>query len=326
MRIDIYTRSNELPTLAEGDFYHSAQMFRLIEKSSGSKPFMLVATEEGKELAHLIIIKRRGVRLLPPVVGFWYTLYGTGTYTPLCSDREEIFSRFIDKVGDMFDIRHSYIEIIGIDDPRFAYKILSDNEFVPIRDHRIYISLHSKAPAERLSKNHRTHIRKALERGATYGTATTAEVDEALHLLKNYYRSKIRRPLPPTEFLRGMLIDEEGNATHNARLFTVKQRGKIIGCSICIYSGDQAFLAYSCGLRKSYPLHYPGLLSVWAAIEHAHKEGYSHIEFLESRTLAGIRSGYKNFLLNFGGKQVSTLRWYRFKWNFFNKILRAIYV
>ncbi len=327
MRIDIYTRSSELPTLAEGDFYHSAQMFRLIEKSSGSKPFMLVATEEGEELAHLIIIKRRGARLLPPVVGFWYTLYGTGTYTPRCSDREEIFSRFIDKVSDMFDIRHSYIEVIGINDPRFAYKTLSDSEFVPIRDHRIYISLHSRAPEERLTRKYRTHLRKAIDRGATYATAQTVEeIDEALHLLRNYYRSKIRRPLPPADILRGILIDKEGNATHNARLFTVKLRGKIIGCSICIYSGDRAFLAYSCGLRKSYPLHYPGLLGVWAAIENAHKEGRSHIEFLESRTLVGIRSGYKNFLLNFGGKQVSTLRWYRFKWNLFNKILRAIYV
>lgn len=321
MRIDLYTRIEELPTLLPGSIQHSARMFSILSDSHSSKPLMMVATEQGKELAHIIIIKRRGIKILPPVAGSWFTIYGEGTYCNGCKNREEIFSKFIEKLFDIFDIFNSYIEIKGIEDPRFAYSTLSRHNFVPIRDHRIYISLHSKAPVERLTRGYRNNLRKSKERGTTYREATTAcEIEKGVQLLKKHYRTKIHRSLPSCHIMRGLLADER------QRMFIVEYRGKIIGCSVCTYSNNKAYLIYSCGLRKSHPLLYPGIVAVWAAIEDAHTRDYSHIEFLESRTLTGMRSGYKNFLLNFGGKQVSTLRWYHFKWNFINKILRAIYV
>lgn len=327
MRIEIYTKSSKLPPLIEGNIEHSRIMFATLEKSSSSKPYMLVAYENNEEQAHLIIIRRRGVRLLPPVAGFWYTIYGEGVYNETCKDRERIYALFIDKIFDMFDIFHSFIEIKAMTDPRFAYAILSRYNFIPVRDHRLYISLHSRTPEERLSRSYRSHIRNATKRGVTYNEATTPdEIEKGLHLLKNYYKSKIRRSLPDISILRQLLTEEKESPHPQAKMFVVKSKGRIIGCSICTYDKDRAYLAYSCGLRKSYPLHYPGIMAVWAAISHARENGYTHIEFLESRTLTGLHSGFKNFLLNFGCKQVSTLRWYHFKWNFLNKILRAIYV
>lgn len=321
MHIDIYTKSEELPTLLPGSIQHSAEMFRILCKNSSTSPYMMVATEGGCEIAHIIIIKRRGIKLLPPVAGAWFTIYGEGVYSHNYHNKEEIFSLFVEKLFDIFDIFKSYIEIKGIMDARFAYATLSKHNFIPVRDHRIYISLHSKAPEERLSRNYRTHLRKSKERGTTYREAATPqEKEEGLRLLKNYYKTKIRRPLPPNDIMQGLLAEER------QKMFIVENGGKIIGCSVCTYHDDTAYLIFSCGLRKSHPLLYPGIVAVWAAIKHAHKSGYAHIEFLESRTLIGIRSGYKNFLLNFGGKQVSTLRWYHFKWGFINKILRAIYV
>ncbi|MBQ8365072.1 MAG: GNAT family N-acetyltransferase [Bacteroidaceae bacterium] len=321
MHIDIYTKSEELPTLLPGSILHSAEMFHMLCKNSSTSPYMMVATEGGCEVAHIIIIKRRGIKLLPPVAGSWFTIYGEGVYSQDCHNKEEVFSLFVEKLFDIFDIFKSYIEIKGIMDARFAYATLSKHNFIPVRDHRIYISLHSKAPEERLSRNYRTHLRKSRERGTTYREAATPqEKEEGLRLLKNYYKTKIRRPLPPNDIMQGLLAEER------QKMFIVENGGKIIGCSVCTYHNDTAYLIFSCGLRKSHPLLYPGIVAVWAAIEHAHKSGYAHIEFLESRTLIGIRSGYKNFLLNFGGKQVSTLRWYHFKWGFINKILRAIYV
>ena len=321
MHIDIYKKSEELPTLLPGSIQHSAEMFRMLCKNSSTVPYMMVATEGGSEIAHIIIIKRRGIKLLPPVAGSWFTIYGEGVYSHDCHKREEVFSLFIEKLFDIFDIFKSHIEIKGIMDSRFAYATLSRHHFIPIRDHRIYISLHSKTPEERLLHNYRTLLRKSRERGTTYREAATPEEkNEGLRLLKNYYKTKIRRPLPPNDIMQGLLTDER------QKMFIVENGEKTIGCSVCTYHNDNAYLIFSCGLRKSHPLLYPGIVAVWAAIEHAHKSGYAHIEFLESRTLIGTRSGFKNFLLNFGGKQVSTLRWYHFKWNFINKILRAIYV
>jgi hypothetical protein len=67
-------------------------------------------------------------------------------------------------------------------------------------------------------------------------------------------------------------------------------------------------------------------MSVWAAIEDAHKRGIPHFEFAVSGAPLRNNTGFRNFILNFGGKQVSTIRWYRYRWMWINKILRKIYV
>jgi hypothetical protein len=73
-------------------------------------------------------------------------------------------------------------------------------------------------------------------------------------------------------------------------------------------------------------LLYPGIMAIWAAITDAHSNGYAHFEFLEARALPRIKRKFFATLLNYGGKQVGTLRWQHFRWNWINKILRRIYV
>lgn len=326
MRIDILTRSNEFPPLLKGSFLQSKAFFEILEKHSKAKPFMFICyDEQEREIAHLIVVRMRGFRIIPPGFHTWYNIYGEGAYNPDCTNREEIFSKFIDKLFDIFDFHHAFIKIDNIKDPRFAYKALSDREFIPLRSLRIYNSLHSRHPHERLTRAYRTHIRKSEERGVTYERATTRnDVEEGLNMLSSYYATKIRRNFPEKSTIRNLLYSSEGN--DKAALFVIRHKGKIIGSSVCIYDGKQAYLAYSCGQRKRHPLLYPGIMAVWAAIKDAHDKGYEHFEFLEANKLPNIRSGYINSILNFGGKQASTLCWYHFKWKVLNKILRAIYV
>ena len=327
MRIEIFTKSEQLPELIEGPVQHSALMFRLHETTKASKPYMFVAYDEkDKEIGHILIIKRRRFSLLPPMLSFWYIVNGEGTYSSECPNREEMFAMFLEKVFDMFDFRHMFIKVQNIDDSRFAYGILREHEFVPTRDHRMYISLHSKAPQERLTRAYRAHIRNAEKRGVTYHRATTQEdINEGILLLRNYYISKTRR-LPSRTTLNMMLHNNDGSLSEKAKLFIVTYKGKAIGSSFCLYEKERANLAYSCGLRKSYPMQYPGIMAIWAALSDAHKEGYAHFEFLEARSLSRINRKFINTLLNYGGKMVGTLRWFHFKWRWLNKILRAIYV
>jgi hypothetical protein len=330
MRIEIYTKSGELPELTAGPVLHSALMFRTFEESRGDKPYMLVAYDgEGKESGHLLIIRRRRFRLFPPVLSAWYTINGEGAYREEydTKEKEEIFSLFLEKVFDMFDFRHSFIEVQNIEDSRFAYGILRNHDFAPMRDQRMYISLHSKDPQTRLTRAYRAHIRKAESNGVAYRCATSSnEIEEGLTLLHNYYMSKTRRRLPDRETLRRMLYNADGTLQEEARLFIVTYKGKTIGSSICLYDKERANLAYSCGLRKSYPMLYPGIMAIWAALSDAYQKGYAHFEFLEARALSRIHIKFIGTLLNYGCKQVGTLRWYHFKWRWVNKILRAIYV
>lgn len=330
MHIEIHTKSETLPELIKGSALHSSQMFRSLEQESGCKPYMLICYDSnGNELGHLLVIKKRSIRLLPPVFSYWYTINGEGVYKEQNDNagREEIFAAMLEKVFDMFDFRHSFIEVVNIEDSRFAYSTLSSHKFVPRRDRRLYISLHSKHPHERLTRAYKAHIRNAESRGVTYRQAIThREIGEGLKLLRNYYRSKIQRNLPREKALLSILYTPDGSLSPQAKLFIVEYKDKIIGSSLCLYEDGRANLAYSCGLRKSHPLLYPGIMAIWAAITDAHKNNYAHFEFLEARALPRFKRKFLGMLLNYGGKQVGTLRWQHFKWNFINKILRRIYV
>lgn len=327
MRIEIFTKSEQLPELIDGSALHSALMFRSQENRKGYKPYMFVAYDsDNKEVGHILITKRRKLKLMPPMLSYWYTINGEGTYNENSASREEVFSLFLEKLFDMFDFRHTFIEIENIEDSRFAYGILRKHEFVPIRDQRMYISLHSKAPLERLTRAYRAHIRRAENCGVTYRRATTQkEIGEGIQLLRNYYISKTRR-LPDKETLYMMLHNNNGTLSEKAKMFIVEYKGKAIGSSFCLYDKERANLAYSCGLRKSHPMQFPGIMAIWAALNDAYKNGFAHFEFLEVRALSRIHIKFINTLLNYGGKQKGTLRWFHFKWRWLNKILRAIYV
>ena len=328
MRVEIFTKSEELPELIDGSALHSALMFRSQEVSKGNKPYMLVAYDhDNKEVGHLLVIRQRGFRFFPHLFSIWYTINGEGVYRDDSINREAVFEDFLKKVLEMFDLRHSFVQIENIEDSRFAYGILRKNDFAPIRDQRMYISLHSKEPQQRLTRAYRAHIRKAENDGVSYYRATEQkDIDEGLLLLRNYYISKTRRRLPGKSTLNMMLHNSDGTLSDKAKLFIVTYKGRAIGSSFCIYDNERAYLAYTCGLRKSYPMQYPGIMAIWAALNDAYTEGFAHFEFLEARALSGIHRRFLRTLLNYGGKEKGTLRWYRYRWRWVNKFLRAIYV
>lgn len=55
--------------------------------------------------------------------------------------------------------------------------------------------------------------------------------------------------------------------SRQAKIFIVRYKDKIIGGSACIYSGNDAYLWFSGGMRKTYALQYPGILAVWKALQ-----------------------------------------------------------
>ena len=327
IRIEQYKSGEKLPTLMPGIFFHSEQFFHILENSPGIKPVMLVAYDGEEEKGHLLAMLKHDFRIIPPGIHHLCSIYSEGVYADKGCDRNEILSMFIDRLLKILDFRYTFIEVRYIADTRLTYRTFSKFSFVPRNDLRIYNSLHSRKPEERLTRAYHSHIRRAKARGVTYRQITEREdIEAGIKMLKKYYVSKVDRYFAPTELLTRMLTRHEEH-TPDTRMFAVYNKdGKMVGCSICLYSEGRAYMLYSCGLRKSYPLLYPGIMSVWAAIKDAHERGYAHFEFAVSGTPLNKYRGFKNFLLNFGGKQTGTLRWYRFRWNWVNKILRKIYV
>mgnify|MGYP000516904195 FL=1 len=142
-------------------------------------------------------------------------------------------------------------------------------------------------------------------------------------MLRHLYSSRIRKHFPNIIFFQHM--DTRLIHSRQAKIFIVRYKDKIIGGSACIYSGNDAYLWFSGGMRKTYALQYPGILAVWKALQDAHQNGFRHMEFMDAG-LPFKKHGYRDFVLRFGGKQSSTRRWFRFRWQWLNDLLIKIYV
>lgn len=129
-------------------------------------------------------------------------------------------------------------------------------------------------------------------------------------------------PLPSIKFFQH--LENQLTKGQQSKIFIVIYKEKIIGGSACIYSDDSAYLWFSGGMRKTYALQYPGILAVWKALDDAKQRGYRHLEFMDVG-LPFRKHGYREFVLRFGGKQSSTRRWFRFRWNWLNRVLIKMY-
>ena len=59
--IDIITRSEKLPPMSSHNFFHSPELFRIVEQTRGQTPYMVVALRQGHAVAHMLaVLRRRG--------------------------------------------------------------------------------------------------------------------------------------------------------------------------------------------------------------------------------------------------------------------------
>ena len=224
IRIEQYNSGEKIPNLLPGIFFHSEQFFHILEKSSGIHPVMLVAYDDNEEKGHLLAMFKRDIRLIPPGIYHWCSIYSEGVYNNNGTDCNEIFSLFIERLLKIMDFKYLFIEARYIADSRITYRTFSKYNFVPRDDLRIYISLHSKRPEERLSRAYHSHIRRAKVRGVTFRQATERkEIELGIKLLKKYYASKFDRYFAPSDLLTDILLARTKASTSECSLSTTKR-------------------------------------------------------------------------------------------------------
>ena len=64
--VEIYGKLEEMPHLLEGDFFHSLELFQILEKTPGITPFMAVATQENMVVGQMLVILYHRKSLIPP--------------------------------------------------------------------------------------------------------------------------------------------------------------------------------------------------------------------------------------------------------------------
>lgn len=314
--IKIISDTKELPTFPQCNFFHSTELFTIFERSPAHTPFMVFAIgNDGRIIAHLLTVMRRRGSFFPPYLYTHAHIYGEGEYEEGC-DRAALFNMMLLAITRKLRYRLClYIEISDMSHKMFGYKQLRRAGYFPVQWMEIHQSLHSIPPEQRLSAKMRKLIRKGMKKGAvTHETEDECEIRAFYKIMRGYNLSKFRRFTPPYEWFVELAHSESG------RVFITTYKGKVIGGCACVYSGGDAYVWYAASLRKSYPRVRPDVLTIWHAISYAHQCGYAHIRFMDVG-LPFSRNPLREFILKFGGKPVSTYRWFRFSLSWVNRLL-----
>ena len=317
--IRIIDRSEDLPEMKSYNFFHSPELFRIIEQTPVNYPYMVIATDDkGEVIAHMFATLRRRGSWLPPYLYTQSRVYGEGEYEDL-NHKEELFGMMLKALTQSLNTRTLYIEVSHLSQKMLGYRQLRQLGYFPVNWMSIHNSLHSHAPEERISEKLQRRIDSAHARGVKTEVVSTEEDFKAFSkLLRRHNILKPKRFIPDDIFFRQIMDGEEG------RLFVTKYHGRVIGCSACAYSQGNAYLWYSAFRRKTYMHLHPDVVTIWDTMKDAYDRGYQHMCFMDVG-LPFSRNPFREFILRFGGKEQSTYRWFRCSIRWVNKLLAWIY-
>lgn len=325
--VHIVTRSEDLPSMKVGNFFHSPELFRITEKTSGSTPYMVVVTDcDGHVKAHMLAtIYRRG-SLLPL---YWYSLgrvYGEGDYDIEVDNdnyikiKSKLFELMLDAITKKFRKKLClYIEFSDISKKMFGYRYFRNHEYFPVRWMQIHNNLITKDPKDRLTDKMLNRIEHLYKSGVVTSVSKEKnDIDDFYKMLRNYYRFKFQRFLPKKAFFEQMILSDK------CHMIVTKYKKWLIGGCVLINNNNDTFLWYSASKRKSFHLQHPGTMTIWYSLLYSKQLGYEHLHFMNVG-LPFKKNPKRDFILRFGGKPASCYRWFRFSISWLNRLLKWIY-
>lgn len=316
----IYSHLEELPAVSDANFFHSRQLFAISAKTPRMKPYMVVcADESGMVVSQLLSIVRYRTSILPPYFFMHCRVLGEGVYAESDWRKEDLFGEMLQAITKKMGCKTLYIEFSNLTQKTFGYKMFRQQGYFPVHWMSIHNSLHSRLPEERISEKMQQRIDTAYGRGVTTEEVKgEADFKAFMQLLRQHHWLKPKRYIPDNQFFI------EATKTDACRLFITRYRQHAIGCSACVYSEGNAFLWYAAFRRKTYVMFHPDTMTIWHAIKYAHQNGYQHINFMDVG-LPFRKNSFREFILSFGGKPVSTVRWFRCSIRWVNALLSWIY-
>jgi len=331
LKLSSYYRGSHVPDLPGCDTFHSNTLFHIFEGTPGCNPILLTISEDGVVLGKMLGVVQRIVRILPFYIIRRCVSYGTGEYFCPDSQREEIFNIMLQELTRYANRLDCFvIEVRNLPTPLTGYASFKQSYYFPVNWLRVRNKLSKdNLPVEQsFSNSRRRQVRKAIKNGAETAIAqTSAEIKEFALMLKRNYQSKIRKHFPAIEFFQEIQqgnVSLDKNEWQRFKIFIVKYQQKIIGGCVCIYSGDTAFVWFSGGMNKTHLRQYPSVMAIWKALTDAKASSYRYLEFMDVGT-PFRKHGYRDFVLRFGGEQISTRRWFRFRWKWLNKLCQKLY-
>ncbi len=318
--IEIVTRSSNLPTISETDFFHSKELFLIIENTPLQKPYMLIArNSEGEIIAHLLGVVIRKHIWLPPFMYSYGRVYGEGIYDNDCN-RQQVFALMLAKITQIFRRTFClYFEFSDLSTKMFGYKSFRENGYFHVNWQEIHNSFAEDDPENMMSEKMRKKLELSKLKNVTTRIVTNLEeITTFYELTRKYFRFRVRRQIPPKK----QFIQFAQSA--NTNLFASFVNDKMVASAVCAYSEGNAYLWILAAKRRSYYSSHPDAAIVWQIIKDAHDAGMNQICFLD----AGLPirpNSYRDFILGFGGKPVTKYRWFNITIPWINRIAQWMF-
>ena len=310
-----------MPSVESQTFFHSKSLFDLYKNTPRHHPIMAIAHDEGGNvIGVLLAVVRSRFSWIPPYLYWHCRILGEGEYRLKCGiKKEEVFDDMLKAITHRVRHKVLYVEVSDISTKMFGYKVFRSNGYFPVRWMSIHNSLHSMPPEDRMTERTLRHISHASDKGITITEATSPEdVRQAYKLLHSHNRLKPKRFIPKIQFFKQLA------ASDNGHLMLTRLKGTAIGCSAIVYSRGNAYLWYAAFLRKRFLTFHPDEMTIWGAIKKAKEDGCRHIYFMDVG-LPFRRNSFREFILRFGGKPVSTYRWFMVTNSILNRLLSWLY-
>ena len=280
---------------------------------------MVVAKDaEGHFAACLLAVVRARGSWIPPFIYWHCRIFGEGYYREglVRDEREEIFGIMLNAITNKMRMRAFYIEMSNLSSKMFGYRHFRSLGYLPIAWMSIHNSLHSRPAEERISDKIKHRLEVAEQKGVrTEEAKSDSDMKQFIRLLHNHNLLKPKRYIPADSFFYNI------RGSSSCQLLLTKYKAKAIGCAALVYSQGNAFLWYSAFLRKTYMKLHPDDVTLWNAIKKAETDGCAHIVFLDVG-LPFKRNPLRDIILRFGGKPMSTYRWFYFTNPWLNRILK----
>lgn len=323
--VSIFYNKEDLPMMDDSNFFHYTSSFDWYNSTPTYKPFMLVAFKEALPVAAMFAVIVRRNRYL------------RGSIFKRCfiSQQPSFFDENISKI-DLFHILISHlvdevknkvflVRYDTLGSSIFGYKGFRENRFYSVKWINVKNSLQRKRNIwEQLSTTRRNQVKKAIKKGVKIEEFTSKNnLPEIYKLIEDTNNKKITHRFPPYKYFENFfhhyILKGKG------KIILARYQNKILGGAVLGFEGkENVYCLYYWGKSKRFKALYPTIFTLYSAMQLAEDNGYEFFDYMDVGFL-NTNAGRTRFLLQFGGKQTATRRWYRYNWGLLNFFANKIY-
>ena len=323
--VNIYYNKEDLPDIDDINFFHHSSSFDWYNSTPTYKPFMLVAFKKAQPVAAMFAVIVRRNRFLRGSLFKRCFVSQQPSFFDETISKIDLFHVLISRLVDEVKNKVFLVRYDTLGSSIFGYKGFRKNRFYSIKWINVKNSLQRKRNIwDQLSNTRKNQVNKAIKKGVKIEEFTSEEnLPEIYKLIEVTNNKKITHRFPPFKYFENFfhhyILKGKG------KIILTRYQNKIIGGAVLGFEGNETvYCLYYWGKSKRYKNLYPTIFTLYSAMQLAEDNGFSFFDYMDVGFL-NKNAGRSRFLLQFGGKQAATRRWYRYNWDLLNFFANKIY-